>query len=196
MTPEKLRKRKKYITASDVSAVLGKNPWKKPIDVFYEKTSDEIIEFDNEDTLRGKRAEASILAWHAASFDHHSILVPNSELQICEDFPFLAATPDAYVYDAAIGAKHPFSVVDAKCPRTMKYWEKGAPEYYKIQIWAQMLCANVHYGALVVALENQPDTLKVFHLSMGEFNNYIDWIKKLDRFHKCMQTGVLTLEFW
>ena len=52
-----LRLRKTGIGGSDVGALLGYNPYSSPMKVFYDKTSDEIEETDNEAARQGRDLE-------------------------------------------------------------------------------------------------------------------------------------------
>ena len=51
---EWLRYRKKGIGGSDAGAVCGLNPYSSPIKVYYDKTQEEISDYDNEAMRQGR----------------------------------------------------------------------------------------------------------------------------------------------
>lgn len=51
---EWLRYRKNGIGGSDAGAVCGLNPYSSPMKVYYDKTSDETGDFDNESMRQGR----------------------------------------------------------------------------------------------------------------------------------------------
>ena len=52
--------RKKGLGGSDIAAIMGISPWKTPMDVYLEKTT-EVQDIDNEALKRGRRAEIMCL---------------------------------------------------------------------------------------------------------------------------------------
>lgn len=54
---EWLRLRKSGIGGSDAGAICGVNPYSSPMKVFYDKTSDEVDETDNESARQGRDLE-------------------------------------------------------------------------------------------------------------------------------------------
>lgn len=197
MTPSErdawLAERKKYITASDVAAVLRKSPYKKPIDVFYDKMGLTPPIPTNHHMERGIRNELPILSYYTAGFDSHASAVHNTQLMVASDYPFLAATPDA-IFTCAGPTGTKTAVLDIKCPSKM--WITP-PEHYTYQIWAQMVVVGCDEGRLVVCLENAPESLKVFPIFRKDFAHEEESILDvLRRFHASCLLGRLPLEFW
>lgn len=94
-----LEERQKYLTASDVGAVMRTNKWKRPIDVYREKVCG-AEEIDNEHIRRGNRLEPVILdAWASGGGVFRG---PGTPYRACAtlyrsvQYPWLAATPDAF----------------------------------------------------------------------------------------------------
>jgi len=64
LTPADLERRRKYLTATDLPAILGVSPFKNGADVYYEKISDGMQPIEANDAMEiGNYLEPSILAW-------------------------------------------------------------------------------------------------------------------------------------
>ena len=74
-------------------------------------------QFSTTATEWGKRQESVALEQyerHQRSLGHLQITVCKAGFVICEEQPFLGATPDAYVHDPSIS--EPYGVIEIKCP--------------------------------------------------------------------------------
>ena len=139
--------RRTMITASDVSTVLGMNPYKTPFALWSEKVGLTTPDPAGEAAEAGLRAEPMILRWFA---DETSFSCsPVQHLCASKEFPFLGATCDAQV------------IVDGKpCPLELKTaserlysdWEHGCASHYVPQIQTQMLVMGSHRAAVAVLI--------------------------------------------
>lgn len=193
-----LEERKRYITASDVAAVLGLSPYKKPLQVFYEKTNqaDDFI-YVNKHMQRGIDFEEPIFNYYKQSFSSQYSLTHNRRLFTSERYPFLAATPDALGEVKSTGEKF---VVDIKCPRMP--WVT-IPRHYRVQAWAQMVVCDVQSGYLVAMCVDEesreliPSSLRSVPLLRSDFiDREADFLARIERFYNCVRSGTLSFEFW
>lgn len=143
MSPEEkrlwLEQRKQHLTASDVAAVLGFNPYCPDQRVFQEKVSGEVKDLDGMATVEsGQFMEAGIFNW----FMHHlkqrtpnaggnlwgkdesgaPLAGPVRWLVTSPTWPVLAATPDGICWSPHLTA------VECKNTGHLNQWQKDAPK--------------------------------------------------------------------
>lgn len=173
-----LKHRKQYLTASDVAAVCRKNPYKKPQEVLLEKLSTGAsLVSSMGDIIRGKVLEDVILSI-APQWGYKAPLRNNRSLYTNLDYPWLAATPDAFtvapcrnvVYGddgAHVSDEYAMGVVDVKAPR--KLWEQ-LPEYIVYQIRAQMIVCECSFGVVIAGAYSDQGMLclKTYHVRYDE----------------------------
>lgn len=147
---EWLRWRKKGIGGSDAGAVCGLNPYSSPMKVYYDKTSDEISDFDNEAMRQGRDFEDYVAK------------------RFCEETGFKVRRANAIFYDE----ERPYMLADAdrlivgqnaglECKTVSPYsadkWKDGnIPLHYQIQCYHYMSVFNMdtwYIAALVFGRE-------------------------------------------
>jgi len=172
-----LLQRKKFITASDVPALLGESRWRTRAEVIAEKAGQPRSFEDNLRMYFGRIGEAHVLL---ALQELTGIAVtPNSLLMVNSEVPGLAATPDALADLAFLPPSVPLcaselifhsshatlikhrraghqAVIDVKvvASRNRSKWKTQEPptDYYG-QLQAQMLVAGVDIGLLVAKVD-------------------------------------------
>jgi len=155
LTVEDLKKRKKYLTASDVGAVMGLNPFRTPLMVWADKTGQTEAYEGNEATAFGDDFEDALIK-RAARLAGLTDIRPNQWR--VSDGGLLAATCDALALDS----KHGREVdIEAKTSGIINpgadldaWGESGTdavPDHVAVQCQTQMLCAKVRV-AFVSAL--------------------------------------------
>lgn len=139
MSPEEkkiwLEQRKQHLTASDVAAVLGFNPYCPAQRVFQEKVSGEVKDLDGMSTVEsGQFMEEGIFKWwlhHAKKreptargdmWGQADFGPPASKLVTSPVWPVLAATPDAVAWAPD------FMAVECKNTGHLNQWQKTLPE--------------------------------------------------------------------
>jgi putative phage-type endonuclease len=136
-----LESRQKGIGGSDVAALLGLNPWRTALDVYYSKVlklSQKDVEEDqatNERCKRGSIAEQNIIDNYIA--DCHCDVITDIDTFVHPEYPFLLGNVDAMRAD---------DNVVIECKTVGGYpdqWQGEIPLYYKTQ------CA--HYAMLTNA---------------------------------------------
>lgn len=156
---EKLE-RQAWIGASDAAAILGLDRFRKPIDVWMEKTGRIEPKDDDERNKAaswGRWLERVLLErWEAETglALTRSGRAPRQRGFIHPEYPFIRATPDAYRLER--GARTPSYLVEAKTSRNGKGFGEALtdaiPRAYKVQTIVQAACAGapvVHVAALV-----------------------------------------------
>lgn len=128
-----LKRRHKYIGASDVPAILGVSPWKTPSDVYYNKTAEfEKAEPTNKAINAGHFLELSCLAFAESQLGR----IKRNQFRVHPTVPYASATLDAVCLDRKDEG------VEAKSTSHTDNWgEPGTdqiPIYYLAQVQWQM----------------------------------------------------------
>lgn len=156
MTTAHLKRRKNYLTASDVPAVMGLSPWKSPLQVYLDKTTDDVEDSGNEATQIGDDFEDALI--FRAARTHKLDRVVRNQFRVAEG-GVLAATLDA----VAIAPMWAGVEVDIEAKTSgivnpgidLDEWgEDGTnevPERVALQVQMQMHCAQIEV-AVVSAL--------------------------------------------
>jgi len=90
-----LKYRKQGIGGSDAGAICGLNPYVSPMSVFYEKTSSEVEDYDNESMRQGRDLEEYV----ARRFmEETGLKVRRSNAMYqSEEYPFMLANVDRLI---------------------------------------------------------------------------------------------------
>lgn len=159
-----LEKRKSHVTATDIGAIVGLNPWKSKLSVWLEKTgrSEPVVE-----TLPmrlGKMLQPVVLDLYDSETGLVTRRCGDTELIVCEDFPLAAATPDAEV----VGER----VVEAKTAsgRGVSRWgEPGTvdavPDYYALQVYWQAMVMKSDVADLAALLSG--NEFRIYEMVRG-----------------------------
>ena len=188
-----LAARREHVTASDVAAILGEDPRRGSLAVYISKVG----EFEADETLpmrRGRRFEAEIAFEYAEQTGRVVLPVPEYELVVHPEHPFLAATPDRKVL-ATDDEPDPFGLVDvgpkkvdrARAPLEIKMaigsapkWKDEPPLGFAVQCQVQMACLGADWGALCGLVS--PGPLKTFDLPYSQA--FFDAaLPRLEEFH-------------
>lgn len=155
-----LKARKQRIQASEVAAIIGEDPRRGPIDVYLDKTTDEIDENDKIWLAYGRDNETAIA--NAFQYITTGITVLDlgaTTIQVHPDIPWLGSTWDrAWIYDDdKKRVHHPlecknvsgFDNIDGK----LKYirpdeWKVDPPENNLIQNQIQQSCGQSPLGTV------------------------------------------------
>lgn len=164
-----LAERKKFLTASDVAAVMGLDPHKKRDAVLRLKAGiDQAKDIERIPAVAaGRHLEAGILAWFAEDHqDIYSRVAQNGHvLRQSKLLPVLAATVDGYA--SPVSSLKQDDLVEVKCvdkpwaqdgrgaPTPLSVRNVGraaagdaAPLKYWVQLQVQLHCCGLRYGWL------------------------------------------------
>ena len=157
MDSELFELRRSGVGGSDVSAILGLNPWRGPFDVWLEKTG-EVDQFDeNQAMMRGRLFEPAIANWYSEVTDQE--IEPG---QLIRKDEWMIANPDFFVLNKG---SRDFGL-EIKTARSARKWGDGGtdniPVYYAMQCHWYMACTGMPRWDLAVYLT-----------SFGEFRRYV-----------------------
>jgi len=145
LTAEQKATRAQGLGSSDISAVCGLNPWRKPIDVWLEKTGRSEAREDTAQTQLGERLERQIAEMYAQPRGLE--LVPGETVVGRE--PWMISTPDFKVLPGLLE-----KLLECKNVgyRLVHHWPEGsAPDYVVGQVLWQQEVTGIH-AADVAAL--------------------------------------------
>jgi putative phage-type endonuclease len=94
-----LQQRRSVVGASEVSALLGLNPYQSPADLYLAKVEGREIE-ETEFLRAGRLMEPVILQLVEEEWGWK--VTPNSELVVHPDYPFMGCTPDGYIENGGV----------------------------------------------------------------------------------------------
>lgn len=180
-----LKNRRKYIGGSDVSCIMGYNPWKTNIQLFREKKG--LVEpddlSDNPLVEYGSRAEEHIRALF--ELDHPELkveYVPNNSWHNTE-FPFAAASLDGWTMDEN-GRKGILEIKTATITTSQQgaKWKDSIPDNYFCQVVFYLGVTGWDYVDLRANLKYQhPDkplyiATRDYHIERSEVEEDIELV--------------------
>lgn len=135
LTQQEIERRRQFLTATDVPAILGVSPWVNAADVFLQKTQGISTFKGNDATEAGTLLEPSVLAW--ASFKLGELqpgdwLVHENGINAC--------SLDARRMNGEVVEAKTSGIVGPGDPS--KWGEEGTdeiPDYYLLQVQAQLM---------------------------------------------------------
>lgn len=133
---EWLQFRKEKIGASDAPTIMGSNPYKTPIELYYEKIDPLFVSTGNKFTEHGKKYEETARQW--AENELGMTFFP--EVHIHKSHPWMMASLDGISDDGVI--------LEVKCPYSATRHEDfmshtSVPDYYFPQLQHQMAVMDV-----------------------------------------------------
>lgn len=169
-----LRYRKQGIGGSDAGAICGLNPYVSPMSVFYEKTSSEVEDYDNESMRQGRDLEEYV----ARRFmEETGLKVRRSNVMYqSEEYPFMLANVDRLISGENMGLE----CKTASAYNVDKWTGESVPAHYEIQCH--------HYMAVTGA--------KAWYLAVVILGREFKY-KKIERDEELIQNLIaIEKEFW
>lgn len=144
-----LKRRKQFLTASDVAAVLGvESAFKNILDVYMDKTTDDVVEYDMPILRYGHRMEPLTADLFARQTGREVRDPGGTELTTHPDIPWIAATLDREVF--VDGEWYPLEIKQVVDPsQELNEWLRNPPEEYWLQCQTQMACKQRDRSFLV-----------------------------------------------
>lgn len=155
LSPAQLARRLEGISATDVSAIVGVNPWRSRISVWQEKRGEAPPWVDTDRTRWGNLLEPVIRSDYA---ERHGVRVEVPGTLAHPDAEWMLATPDGVAYTGA----DPISGLEIKCHTIRLAHMYGAPGTDEIPLHEVCQCAwNLAVTGLerwdhVVFMDGQP----------------------------------------
>ncbi len=151
LTLEQHAQRRQGIGASEISAIVGLNPWSGPIDVYQAKV--EVLERQSNAAIRrGDYLEPALREWYAYQLQRR-VTIPDT--MVHPDNPLVLATPDGISH----GEGGPI-YLEIKCPgyHTQRDWGADGsdqiPDYYIPQVTWGMAVAGLKVAHVVALVFN------------------------------------------
>lgn len=146
------------IGSSEIAAVARLNPWRTPLDVFYEKPTPSRPPLPSESTQDertevGDELEEAVARLYAK---RHDVKIRRAQTLRHREHPWILATADRLIVGAHEGLE-----VKLVGLRVAHHWEGGLPDYVRAQVAWQMAVLDYdqwHVAALVGT------DLRVFHV--------------------------------
>lgn len=146
---EWLRWRKKGLGGSDVGAICGLNPYRTAMQVYYDKTSDEVEDFDNESMRQGRELE-DYVARRFAEATGKKIRRANY-MFVDEKNPFMIADVDRLIVGENAGLE-----CKTCSPYSADKWKDGKiPLHYLLQCYHYISVCNADYWYIAVLIYGQ-----------------------------------------
>ncbi len=129
MTSEVRAERRKSVGGSEVSTLLGINPYSTPLDLYNSKIED--VNFNNIACRRGHMLEPLVVQLFEEETGY-AVIGENDAVLRSEQYPYIHATVDRLV----VIRDGKWSVLEAKTAvgHGTKAWIHGCPEHYKMQL--------------------------------------------------------------
>jgi len=170
--PRWLEERRKGVTASDITAILGLSPYQSPFGLWWEKTSPDMPADEDSDRLRLGRELEPYIRTRWAESSNAALYGTNEGLFRSSDRPWQLATPDAVLYEdvfnpelGELGDFEPqlAAVLEVKswADADKSSWQDGPPPRVRAQVLWQMDTLDVGTGHVGVVF-----------LPSGEFRSY------------------------
>lgn len=146
---EWLRWRKKGLGGSDVGAICGLNPYRTAMQVYYDKTSDEIEDFDNEAMRQGRELEEYV-AQRFMDATGKKVRRANY-MFVDEQNPFMLADVDRLVVGENAGLE-----CKTCSPYSAEKWKDGKiPLHYLLQCYHYISVCNMECWYIAVLIYGQ-----------------------------------------
>ncbi len=103
--------RRTGVTATDIGALMGLNPWKTPLGVYYEKNGEELEQPNSENLERGEFLQPALTFW----YEKRTGLVVSPERTVVNARnPLIIATPDGFLRERSGGEN--IGTLEVKAP--------------------------------------------------------------------------------
>lgn len=144
--------REQHLTSSDAATALGINPYKKPIELLFEKCGFGKTFTGNESTLHGQKYETEAIEKYSMLMgkrNHEFGMISYKDINpirkhlhlINPDYHFLGGSPDGIAEDTS--NIEPLVMLEVKCPMRRKIKHGQIPEYYYPQVQLNMFILNL-----------------------------------------------------
>jgi putative phage-type endonuclease len=183
-----LSSRKKGIGGSDVSAIIGKNPYMSNIDLWKIKTGKEIKkDISDKDCVQyGHSMEPLLIEMFRIDNPQYEVGHKDYDLRVHKDYSFIIGSLDGFLVDKETGEK---GVLEIKTCQINKYnfdnWKGKIPINYYCQVLHYLLVTNYDFAIVFALLKFQNSSeLKTFKILKSEVQEEINFLKEKE------------IEFW
>lgn len=146
MNAAQLEERRKGIGGTDISAIMGLNPWRSPYQVYLEKRGESAPAEETPIMNWGLRVEPIIRQWYSDTTGN-VVRIPEKML-VHKDIPYLYASLDGFTDSG--------HVLEIKTARSGREWgEPGTaeiPDHYALQVQQYMLITGFDVADVAVSI--------------------------------------------
>lgn len=147
---EWLRERQKGIFSTDVSAILGINPYKTPLDIYYEKISEEPIEISENPRMKaGKKFEQAIDDWYCEESER--VTVKDNKIRFHKNYPEIPFGANLDRLIISTNVKGP-GILEIKTvsERVFRQWDTEVPKMYYLQVQHALNVTGHKWGEFAI----------------------------------------------
>lgn len=180
-----LKARRRGIGASEGAAVLGLHPYKSALEVFVDKTAEDVEELVPNMYMRaGTILEPAICDWYGDDTDR--LLIDTGDFTIYRhpDYPHICATPDRLITPNG----KPMGVLEAKNVSfgASASWKEGVPIHHRLQLQQQMGVLGLEWGSIVGLLGGNDLVFEDFD---SDLSVWTEMIRALGEFWERVQNN-------
>ena len=182
---EWLEIRKSGLGASEVSAIVGMNPYMTNIELFEYKTGIKEPEDigDKPYVKYGLEAEKHLRALFALDFPQYKVGYKDFDLVRNEKYPFILATLDGRLIERETGRKGVLEIKTTEILKSMsrENWKDQVPDNYFVQCLHQLLTTGWEYVILKAQLKYNYDgeiflQTKHYHIERSEVKEDLEYL--------------------
>jgi len=164
-----LKERQSCLGGSEISSVLGINPFRSSYDVFISKTM-AIEQEDSEQLERGRFLEDGIRRWYEHRTGKKTIVLPPDEVLRMKGNPIIGGTPDCFALDDNyIGGKYLVEIKTVHFTQAYLWGDAGTdalPDYYLAQVLWYLGITETEYAEVAALVGG--DDLRIYKVKFDQ----------------------------
>ena len=201
-----LEGRQHTIGGSDISALVGLNPYKTNRDLWFEKVMGERVDVHNDAIQHGIDMEPVLRDWARVSYKERYSLAyrPNVVLR-SNTIDFGAYSPDGLLYDKGLDKLGVWECKTALIQNSsqLEEWRNAIPEHYYLQTLWGLIVTGYDFVILTAELRfawKKDVEIRTYHYTREEAQEDINWLidraeKEYDKYYRSKKepNTILTL---
>lgn len=186
---EWLKHRSFRIGGSDASAVLGMNPYKSNVDLFWEKTGKRVPEdiSDKPYVIYGTRTEPYLREMFRLDFPQYDVEYIENNMYLNDRYPFAHASLDGWITDQE-GRKGILEIKTTNILQSMQKekWKDRIPDNYYVQVLHYLMVTEFDFAVLKAQLKYEFDgevyiQIRHYHIERGDVEEDIRMLESAER---------------
>lgn len=184
---EWLEHRRSYIGGSDISSIVGLNPYKSTIALWEEKTGRRIPEdiSDKPYVKYGTMAEEHLRALFALDFPQYEVGYEENNSFLNDKYPWAAASLDGFLTERETGRKGILEIKTTNILQSMQRerWDHRIPDNYYCQVLMYLGVTEFDFAILKAQLRYDYNgeiylTTKHYHIEREEVKGDIEYLMR------------------
>lgn len=182
-----LEARMKGIGGSDISAIIGLNPWKSNVDVWEEKVLGKTSPISNMAAVNyGKKAEKHLIELFKLDFPQYKVFAVGQTIRKHPEYDFIIGTLDGELTEKESGRKGVLEIKTTEILNSMhrEKWKDKVPDSYFCQVCWYLLVTGFDFAVLKAQLKSVMNDgeiycqTKHYHIERNEVEEDIDLLKR------------------